>query len=117
MHAVAKVEPGSTSAMSRCDSLRQPATGVSPVAKLVATHVAAIFHSINRALLCCVCVEIDVHSLVTHPVSIKVCVRACVRAWVCVCDSNTKCCYHTSLGTAHVGTRHIPSKYLSRARL
>ena len=49
MHAVAKVEPGSTFAMSRCDSLRQPATGVSPVAKLVATHVAAIFHSINRA--------------------------------------------------------------------
>ena len=48
MHAVAKVEPGST--LSRCDSLRQPATGVSPVAKLVATHVAAIFHSINRAL-------------------------------------------------------------------
>ena len=36
--------------MSRSDSLRQPATGVSPVAKLVATHVAAIFHSINRAL-------------------------------------------------------------------
>ena len=51
MHAVAKVEPGSTFAMSRCDSLQQPATGVSPVAKLVATHVAAIFHSINRALL------------------------------------------------------------------
>ena len=51
MHAVAKVEPGSTFAMSRCDSLRQPATGVSPVAKLVATHVAAIFHSINRALV------------------------------------------------------------------
>ena len=49
MHAVAKVEPGSTFAMSRCDSLRQPATGVSPVAKLVAKHVAAIFHSINRA--------------------------------------------------------------------
>ena len=46
MHAVAKVEPGSTFAMGRCDSLRQPATGVSPVAKLV----AAIFHSINRAL-------------------------------------------------------------------
>ena len=50
MHAVAKVEPGLTFAMSRCDShcdsLQQLATGVSPVAKLV----AAIFHSINRAL-------------------------------------------------------------------
>ena len=50
MHAVAKVELGSTFAMSRCDSLRQLVTGVSPVAKLVATHVAAIFHRINRAL-------------------------------------------------------------------
>ena len=44
-HAVAKVELGSTFAMSRCDSLRQLATGVSPVAKPVATHVAAIFHT------------------------------------------------------------------------
>ena len=56
-HAVAKVEPGSTFAMSRCDSLRQPATatGVSPVAKLVATHVAA--DKKNRAMksLCRIC--------------------------------------------------------------
>ena len=59
---VAKVEPGSTFAMNRCDSMRQLATAcdrglqgfplTQSFSHLFASHVAAMFHSINRASVC-----------------------------------------------------------------